>query len=76
MEAREEELIETLAPHNEQLRLAAEEHGRLKALVDELKGRPHLSPEEEIKKRELQKRKLAEKDKIMRILADHERAAS
>ncbi len=74
MEAREEELIQTLTPQNETLRVATAEHGRLKALVDELKARPHLSPEEEVRKKDLQKRKLAEKDKIRKILDDHRRA--
>jgi uncharacterized protein YdcH (DUF465 family) len=73
MERQDEDLIQTLLPANEALRLAYEEHVRLKTEVDELKARPHLSPGEELDKKTLQKRKLVEKDKIMVILAEHRR---
>ncbi len=73
MERQDEDLIRTLLPANEALRLAFEEHVRLKREVDELKGRPYLSSGEEIDKKTLQKRKLVEKDKIMAILAEYRR---
>ena len=73
MERQDEDLIQTLLPANEDLRLAYEEHVRLKTEVDELKARPYLSPGEELDKKTLQKRKLVEKDKVMAILADHRR---
>ena len=71
MEQRDEELIRSLLPRDPELKTAYEEHGRLKAEVDRLAQRAHLSAEEELEKKDLQKRKLVEKDKIMRILADH-----
>ena len=71
MERREEELILALLPQYPELKTAYEEHSRLNAAVDRLAAKSHLSADEEIEKKDLQKRKLAEKDKIMRILADH-----
>jgi uncharacterized protein YdcH (DUF465 family) len=71
MERSEEELILALLPQSPELKTAYEEHMRLNAEVDRLATKSHLSADEEIEKKDLQKRKLAEKDKIMRILADH-----
>ena len=76
MEVRDEELIQTLVPQHDELRGAMEEHTRLKALVDQMGARPNLSPGEQVEKKKLKKRKLAEKDKIMRILEDYRRTQS
>jgi uncharacterized protein YdcH (DUF465 family) len=74
MDARDEELVKALAPQNEGLRRAWERHSQLKAEVKELESRAHLSTDEEMHRRELQKEKLAEKDRIMRMLEEHRRA--
>jgi uncharacterized protein YdcH (DUF465 family) len=71
MERSEDELILALLPQYPELKTAHEEHTRLKAEVDKLSAKSHLSADEEFRKKDLQKRKLAEKDKMMRILADH-----
>ena len=74
MEQRDEELIVALLPHNPDLRAAYEEHSRLNVEVDKLAAKAHLSPGEEIERKNLQKRKLAEKTKIIRILDDYRRS--
>lgn len=74
MEAYDEELVKTLAPRNDELRRADEAHRDLAAEVDALMAKGYLSPEEELRRKELQKLKLAEKDKIMRILVDYRRS--
>lgn len=71
MEHRDEELIEALLPQHPELKAAYEEHARLKSEVEKLASKSFLSPADEKERKDLQKRKLAEKDKIMRILADH-----
>jgi uncharacterized protein YdcH (DUF465 family) len=76
MEQRDEELIVSLLPQVPELRVAYEEHRKLKAEVDSLQSKTKLTAEEELTKKTLQKRKLAQKDKIMRILAEHRRAGS
>jgi len=73
MDARDEELVKALAPEHAGLRRSYERHARLKAEVDELSARPHLTTEEELHRRELQKQKLAEKDKIARMLGEYRR---
>ena len=73
MDARDEELVKSLAPANDGLRQSYERHLQLKAEVDELSQRPHLTTEEEVHRRELQKQKLAEKDRIIRFLEEYRR---
>jgi uncharacterized protein len=71
MDARDEELVKALAPEHAGLRRSYERHAQLKAEVEELTARPHLSTEEEMHRRELQKQKLAEKDRIARLLDEY-----
>ena len=73
MDLRDEELVTALMPQNPELRAAYEEHLRLNTEVDKLASKSFLSPNEEIEKKNLQKRKLAEKTKIIRILDEYRR---
>jgi hypothetical protein len=74
MEQQDEELIAALLPHNPELKAAYEEHARLNVEVDKLAAKPFLSPAEEIERKNLQKRKLAEKTRIVRILDEYRRS--
>jgi uncharacterized protein len=76
MEQRDEELIRTLLPQIPELKTAYEEHARLDVEVDKLAAKSVLSPAEEVRRKDLQKQKLAEKDKIMKILADNRGGAA
>ena len=71
MEQRDEELVKALLPQNAELKAAYEQHKQLKAQVEALQSKGSLSEDEELAKKNLQKLKLAEKDKIMQILAEH-----
>ncbi|MFQ5479105.1 MAG: DUF465 domain-containing protein [Candidatus Binatia bacterium] len=73
MEPSEEQLIESLAQENAELKSAYEEHRRLKVLVKELTDEPHLTVSQQMRRKDLKKRKLAQKDKIMKILAEYRR---
>jgi uncharacterized protein len=73
MDARDEELVKSLAPEHAGLRRSYERHTKLKAEVDALSSRPHLTTDEELRRRELQKEKLAEKDRIVRMLDEYRR---
>jgi len=75
METQDEELIESLVPKDADLKEAYEEHLRLKVKVDELEDLEHLSDVQEMECAELKKKKLAEKDRVMRILSHHRRGA-
>ncbi len=74
MESHDEDLAKSLVDTDPELRAAYEEHNRLKARVEELAGRAHLSPGEEVEKKNFQKLKLAEKTKILKILEDYRKS--
>lgn len=73
MDARDEELVRKLAPTNTGLRRIVDKHAQLKAEVDALSSRAHRTADEERRRRELQKQKLAEKDRIVRMLDEYRR---
>lgn len=75
MEKRDEELIQQLLPEDSQLQEFYEEHVDLERRLAEFNRKLYLSPEQEREKKQLQKRKLAGKDQIMKILDRHRSTA-
>ena len=73
MEAHDEELVKSLAATHPELKAAYDSHTRLAAQVEQLTSKSHLSPSEEVEKKNLQKMKLAEKTKIMKFLEEYRR---
>ena len=71
MEKRDEELIVSLVDRDAELKVKWEEHLLLEGQLAELQGRLHLSNDEEVEKKRLQKLKLAGKDRIMEILSKY-----
>jgi hypothetical protein len=71
MEKKDEELIQTLIPHDPELKQYYEEHLLLEAQLAELNRKVYLTPEQDLEKKQLQKRKLSGKDRIMKILEKH-----
>jgi uncharacterized protein len=76
MELREEALIRSLMETDRELRQHYEEHVELKRQSEELKLKPHLTEEEELELKRIQKQKLAGKDRIMEILSRHRQPAA
>lgn len=76
MDAREEEQIRTLLDSEPELRRHYEEHVQLKQRLQDLRGKPFLTAEEEVEEKTIQKQKLAGKDRMMEILARHKRQAA
>lgn len=76
MEPREEEMIASVVDRDPELRKYYEEHLELEKRLDVLNSRMHLSPEEEVEKKRLQKQKLIGKDKIMEILGRYKPSSS
>jgi hypothetical protein len=68
MERREEELIQQHAVHDEELKALYSEHQELKHQLEAFRNKFHLSPEEEVEKKRIQKLKLASKDRMMELL--------
>ena len=71
MENKDEALIKTLLDRDPELKQYYEEHVILERQLADLQGRSHLTPEEEVEKKRIQKLKLAGKDRIMEILSRH-----
>lgn len=71
MERRDEELIQQLMTHDDELRTLYSEHTELKHQLEAFRDKIHLSTEEEIEKKRIQKLKLASKDKLMEVLHRH-----
>jgi hypothetical protein len=71
MERKDEDLIKTLLERDPELKQYYEEHVALERQLVAFQGRAHLTPEEEVEKKRIQKLKLAGKDRIMEILARH-----
>ncbi|MCE2486469.1 MAG: hypothetical protein J4F42_13210 [Desulfurellaceae bacterium] len=71
MEAKEEELIRSLIDTDPELRRCYEEHQQLKHRLEQLRQQAHLTEQEELEEKRIQKQKLAGKDRIMQILARH-----
>jgi uncharacterized protein YdcH (DUF465 family) len=73
METREEELIVSLLDRDPELKRFYEEHQEFEKQLSGFQHRAHLSSEEEVEKKRIQKLKLARKDKIMEILLRYRR---
>ena len=71
MEKRDEKLIAQLIKENETLRECMKEHKEYERRLEEYNKRIHLTTEESMERKRIQKLKLAGRDKIERILAEH-----
>lgn len=76
MESKEEAAIISLLDKDPELRKYYDEHQELEKQLLEYQHKLHLSADEEVEKKRLQKMKLAGKDKIMEILEKHRHASA
>ena len=67
-------LIEELLENNEEFRLLWEEHEKLDKIVDEMSGKVYLTPEEEVKLKELKLKKLKGKEILVEIIERYKKA--
>ncbi len=75
MEEREERMIASVLDKDPELRKYYEEHLEYEKQLVALHDRGHLSPEEEMEKKRIQKLKLVGKDRIMQILGKYKSAS-
>ncbi len=61
-------LIEKYVQQDAELQQHVEEHRRLEGVLEEFNERRYLTPEGQVERKNLQKRKLREKEKIIMIL--------
>ena len=71
MENKEEQAIVSLLDKDPELKRFYDEHQELEKQLAVFQHKLHLSSEEEIEMKRIQKLKLAGKDKIMEILGKH-----
>lgn len=67
----EEEARAALRSENEEFRSLEEEHAALERALEEMNKRKHLTAEEEMEKKTLQKKKLAKKDRMAELIRQH-----
>jgi hypothetical protein len=73
MELRDEKLIAKLIGKNQSLKDYVNQHQQYERQLEEFNKQIYLSTEETLKRKKIQKLKLAARDHISRILAEHRR---
>ena len=71
MERDDQELIDQLMDRDPELKKYVEEHREYEKLLEEFNRRPYLTAAETVERKRLQKLKLAGRDRIEQILAQH-----
>lgn len=71
MEATDQDLVQHLFDANARFRMLYEEHRLLEKELKHLDEKSHLTPEEEVERKKVQKLKLAGKDEMERLLNAH-----
>ena len=71
MEMKEEQAIVSLLDRDPELKKFYEEHRELEKKLAEYQHKHHLTPDEELEMKKIQKLKLVGKDRMMEILGRH-----
>jgi uncharacterized protein YdcH (DUF465 family) len=71
MEMKDEHAIVSLLDKDPELKKFYEEHRELEKQLAEFQHKHHLTPDEEVEMKRIQKLKLVGKDRIMELLAQH-----
>lgn len=67
-----QDLLEKVKTSNNEFRKLYDEHLTLKSRVEELNKMKFLTPEQEIEKKTIQKKKLQQKDRMNKIVGEYE----
>jgi uncharacterized protein len=71
---KEKEIKEILMKRNKDFRETAEIHSDCEKKLNELKKKPYLSSEDQIKERELKKKKLSLKDRMYKMISEYKKS--
>jgi hypothetical protein len=71
MEEKDAQLIRKLIPHNKELKRLWDEHLEYEKKLEKYSERRYFSTEDELRRKEIQKFKLAGRDRIEEILRKH-----
>ena len=67
-------ILRALLKENEEFRREKEAHQRYEKILAEFNRRPHLTPDEEMERKKIQKLKLAGKDRMERMILVYKRS--
>jgi hypothetical protein len=76
MELKDEQTIVSLLDKDPELKKYYEEHRELEKQLADFQHKHHLTPEEEVEMKKIQKLKLAGKDRMMEILGRYRQAGA
>lgn len=76
MELKDEQTIVSLLDKDPELRKYYEDHRELEKQLADFQHKHHLTPEEEVEMKKIQKLKLAGKDRMMEILGRYRQAGA
>jgi uncharacterized protein YdcH (DUF465 family) len=68
MDTRHDPVVRILSKESESFRHEMDAHQRYEKLLEEFNRRPHLTPDEEVERKKIQKLKLAGKDRMARMI--------
>lgn len=67
-----QELIEEVSKSNQEFKTLLEEHQALEVQLEEFNKRRYLTPEQEVERKIIQKKKLHKKDRMAQILRQYQ----
>jgi len=70
---KEQEIAEILLKENEEYKKLGDEHKGLKDALAEIDKKVHLTAEEEVERKRIQKLKLVKKDRMAEIIRDYKK---
>jgi len=74
MEKATDPIVGALLKESEEFRREKEAHQRYEKILEEFNRRPHLTPDEEMERKKIQKLKLAGKDRMERMILAYKRS--
>ena len=73
---KEQEIAEILLKENEEYKKLGDEHKNLKEVLAEIDKKVHLTAEEEVERKRIQKLKLVKKDRMAEIIREYNKSHS
>lgn len=73
---KEHEIAEILFRENNEYRQLGSEHKQLEVMLAEIDKKLHLTPEEEIERKRIQKLKLVKKDRMAELIREYRKSHS
>ena len=73
---KEQEIAEILLKENEEYKKLGDEHKSLKEVLAEIDKKVHLTAEEEVERKRIQKLKLVKKDRMAEIIREYNKSHS